>query len=179
MKFLNYFIVSIVIYTYSFPVQAFSNPLNFTGAWVLDSKASDKMDAIFDLQRVSWIKKKLGARLDAEQIIRQTPEGLTVIFDNLAGKITQNLYFDGKEHLTKNPAGHDVRLTTSWYANGKVLKVTGPAKTEDGLEGILTEVRTLSTDETTMLLTITVELPNGKRASVKRVFQRNHEDSYQ
>lgn len=165
-------VLTILFIVYSFPCSTYANQVDFSGSWELDSDASDSMDAIFNLQKISWLKKKFGAKLDAKSVIKQTSEGLSITFDNLAGKTTQHLYFDGKEHLTKNPAGHDARFSTTWSKDGKVLTSTGPSITKDGLNGTLTEVRTLSEDNATMFLTISVKLPNGKSASVRRVFRK-------
>ena len=97
---------------------------------------------------------------------------MKITYDNALGQNTQQLFFDGKKHLTKNPAGLDTWLTTTWSKDGKALTSTGPSKTEDGLPGTVTEIRTLSADGTTLFLTINLELSNGRSASVKRVFRK-------
>lgn len=172
MKFIKCLVLTVTFMVFSLQCDTYANQIDFSGSWELDKDASDSMDAIFDLQKISWVKKKMGANLDAKPVIRQTSEGLIIAFDNVAGKTTQHLYFDGKEHLTQNPAGHDARFTSTWSKDGKALISTGPSITEDGLKGTLTEVRELSEDKTTMILTVSVKLANGKSASVRRVFRK-------
>ncbi len=84
---------------FTLSVGAQTRQIDFSSTWELDSKASDSMDAIFDLQKISWIKKKLGANLDAEPVIKATADGLNVTFDNIAGKTIQQLFFYEKPRI--------------------------------------------------------------------------------
>lgn len=158
--------------TLPLPSPATAEHPNFTGTWSLDTDASGSMDPIFKLQGISWTKRKLGATLDNELKATQTADKLSIVFDNLKGTITQELYPDGKPHETMNPAGRAVTFTTTWSEDGKSLVSTGLTVTEEGTHATITVRRSLSADEKTMTLRLEVVLKDGRKASTRRVFLR-------
>ena len=161
-----------VLLTIMVPWSASAEHADFTGTWALDTAASGSMDPIFKLQGISWAKRKVGAKLDAEQKVTQTADKITTVFNNLKGTITQEMYFDGKPHATVNPAGYPVTFTSHWFEDGKVLVSTGPTVTDQGITATITERRSLSADGKILVLQLEVVLPDGRKASTKRVFLR-------
>ena len=161
-----------ILMTGLIPSSALAQRPDFTGTWALDKAASDSMDPVFQLQGISWAKRKLGANLDAKQEISQHEDNLVIVFDNLVGNVTQKLYFDGVPRASVNPAGHDATFTSSWSQDGKFLVATGPVKTHDGTTAITTERRSLSPDGRTLTLHVEVALPDGRKAAVNRVFRK-------
>jgi len=145
---------------------------DFSGRWLLDEAASGSMDPILDLQGVGWAQRKLAEGLDAKVTITQTAETLTATYENLAGDPTQVLHFDGKPHESVNPAGLPVTFSARWTQGDAVLVASGPATTEDGAAGTLTETRSLSADGRTMTIRIEVVAPGGRKATTTRVFRR-------
>lgn len=143
---------------------------DFSGDWVLDEDASQPLDAILKLQDVPWYKRAVAETLDARVTIRQSGDALTLTFDNIAGDAVQELRIGAGPHPTVNPAGMPATLTTRW--DGDALVAEGPATTDDGTRGVMTERRTLSADGRTMTLQVTAELPGVGAASTVRVFRR-------
>lgn len=145
---------------------------NFSGVWVLDTEASDSMDTLFELQGISWIKRKFATKLDVKQTLTQTDEKLELVFDNILGIHRQVLYFDGKPHVTVNPGGREFTLSSHWIDNDQVLISTGPITTEDGAAAMIMERRSLSTNGTILKLLLKLSLNDGREAIAMRVFQR-------
>lgn len=145
---------------------------DFSGVWMLDAEASGSMDAVFELQGISWIKRKFAAQLDVKQTLTQSDEKLELVFDNLLGTHHQRLYFDGKPHVTVNPGGREVTLSSRWVDNDQVLISTGPTTTEDGAAATITERRSLSANGTILTLHLKLFLDDGREAAARRVFQR-------
>lgn len=147
-------------------------PLDFSGHWLLDADASQSLDAVLEVQGVSRLKRKLGATLDNDLELTQSTDKLVVVFDNILGRITQELYFDGRPHSTHNPARQEVSFTTSWADDHRTLMSSGPLVTDDGATGAMSERRTLSADGRTMTIRVQVTMDNGAAATVERVFRK-------
>lgn len=147
-------------------------PPDFSGRWSLDKAASGSMEPLLQLQDVSWLLRKLAAGLDSEVTIQQTATGMTLEFDNMLGRTTQRLIFDGQPHPTKNPAGGAATLTATWVEGGAALLTTGPVAVDEGQEGVLAERRRLSADGETMVLDVEMTVPSGASASVRRVWTK-------
>ena len=147
-------------------------PPDFSGHWLLDAEASGSMDAVLEVQGVSWVKRKLATTLDNEQLLTQSPDGLVIVFDNILGNITQELVFDGRPHTTLNPGGQQVTFSTAWADDHRALTSSGPVVTDDGTVGTLSERRTLSSDGQTMHLQVRVTMATGASATVTRVFDK-------
>jgi len=145
--------------------------VDFSGSWVLDERLSQPMDPIFALQDMSWAVRKAAASFDSKARISQSADRLTVTFDNLLGEQRQELFFDGAPHTTVNPAGVPTTFTSAW-ADGVRLVASGSLKSEEGQEGTLTEVRTLSEDGQVMTVRVQVTLSGGETASAARAYRR-------
>ena len=78
------FIPMLSFLIYILPSIGLADEVNFSGSWKLDSKASQSMDPILDLKKISWVKKKLGANLDAKQMINQTKTDLKALAQKIA-----------------------------------------------------------------------------------------------
>lgn len=141
---------------------------DFSGSWSFDPSASQTLDAVFQLQGLSWIKRKAGEGLDKSVVITQTDSQLVATYQNMLGKNVTTLWFDGAAHDTSNPAGVEVNLTTRWDGDS-VLVSTGSAEFE-GTPGVVTERR--SVDGDTMTLVLSMETEKGAKASARRVFRR-------
>lgn len=157
-----------------FALLALLSPLaalsaDFTGTWRLDDAASQSMDDVLALQDISWAKRKVAGYLDNNVVIVQSSDRMTVTFENVLGSHRQELVFSGQPHQTVNPAGLPTAFASRWV--GEELVCTGPTSDGEGLGGVITERRSLSADEQTMILMVTVET-GGQQATVKRVFRR-------
>jgi len=145
--------------------------VDFSGSWVLDDSLSQPMDPIFALQDLSWAVRKAAASFDSKATITQSADRLTVTFDNLLGEHRQELFFDGAPHTTVNPAGVPTTFSSAW-ADGVKLVASGSLKNEEGQEGTLTEVRTLSEDGQVMTVQVQLTLSGGETASAVRAYRR-------
>jgi len=147
-------------------------PTDFSGHWLLDADASQRLDAVLEVQGVSRLKRKLAAGLDNDLELTQSTDKLVVVFDNILGRITQELYFDGRPHVTHNPARQEVTFTTNWADDHRTLISSGPLVDDDGATGTMSERRTLSADGRTMYIRVQVTMDGGAAATVERVFQK-------
>lgn len=151
-------------------LQAFAQPPDLSGTWVLDAEASESMAPILAAQGVPWIARKVAEDLDTPHAIQQDATSLTITFDNLAGSHVQVLRFDGQPHTTVNPAGLATTFASSW-SDGQ-LRSEGPVL--DGGEQVATlvEVRTLTADGDTLHLDVTLTGVDGTSRTARRVFTR-------
>lgn len=156
-----------ILFAFLMPLRALG--ADFSGQWVLDAGASQKLDPIFDMQEVSWAKRKVAETLDSSFTIAQSADRMTITYSNVVGTFNQVLIFDNKPHATKNPAGRTVTLNTQW--SGEALVSTGETQVGESGSGVITAHRSLSGDGNIMNMTIKLQ-SNGQSATVKRVFRR-------
>lgn len=150
---------------------AFAAPADFTGTWVMDEAASTSLEPVFKLQGVAWAKRKIAEGLDQEQLITQDGDRVSVVFDNIVGRMEQKLVADGKPHETVNTANRPVTFTTNWLADGG-LQGKAVLMSEAGKPADLTVTRRLSADGKTMSIDVLLVAESGEKASGKRVFRK-------
>lgn len=69
---------------------------NFTGSWKVDTRRSDRLDAIFAAMSVSWLTRKIVSSVDIRTHIYQTKECFIVKDDSVLGSFIMSLVPDGK-----------------------------------------------------------------------------------
>jgi hypothetical protein len=150
---------------------AHAAPADFTGNWVMDESASTSLEPVFKLQGVAWAKRKLAEGLDQQQLITQSGDSVSIVFDNIVGRMEQKLVADGKPYETVNTANRPVTFTTTWLSDGG-LQGKAVLMSEEGKPADLTVTRRLSADGKTMTIDVTLVAGAGEKASGKRVFRK-------
>ncbi|MBN1672383.1 MAG: hypothetical protein JXR37_15185 [Kiritimatiellae bacterium] len=155
--------------------QAAPGPVDFTGTWELDLRASrsEAFDRIMALQGMNRLERTLLNRVVVTQVIRQeTNDVLRLDIRSTFISRQEVQYLDGREMTTTNFKGKAVTTVSSWNQDRSAVIGKMPLKSRDGKPGLLTITRALSPDRKTMYLVMTFAGEGEEPSQALRVFHR-------
>ena len=146
-----------------------SPPVDFSGQWQLDVKASDSMDPILEAVGLSFLERALFNNSVVTHIITQTAERFTIEVKTAFFSRTDNLPLNGEPTPTVDPAGRPVESTSVWSDDARQL-ITRIRVTPDQQEFTMT--RSLDEGQDTMEVLIEFFPKEGKSLTSRRVYRR-------
>jgi hypothetical protein len=96
--------------SFLFLVSSAPGLTDFSGAWVLDLRASSSPEPILKRLGASWVERTLGSSLQLQSTYTQTPDFLTVQLRDPAFNRTDVMRIDNKPETKKRPAPDDTRF---------------------------------------------------------------------
>ena len=94
----------------------------WTGVWVLDKEASDRIGPLLKLLDAPWIARTLADRLTPTLTITVLGErGLSVVNENRLQTSERMLWADGIERERRDPSGRKVLSKEFWTATGQLV----------------------------------------------------------
>ncbi len=118
---------------------------NFTGAWVLDLKASTSLDPLMTQIGAGFLDRKYAAHTKLKATLNQTPDVLTIAARGPGFALNQTLYLDGRNDPSylQILGATSVNTKTVWSKDYKQLVETHHIRTKKGRDGELTIKRNL------------------------------------
>jgi hypothetical protein len=138
------------------------NP-DFTGAWVLDLKASTSLDPLMKQIGAGFIDRKYAAHTRLRAKLEQTADVLTIAASGPGFAFNQTLYLDGRNDPSSlQILGASAVNTKTIWSNGKKgnkqLVETHHIKTKQGKDGELIVKRKLIDDGNTVVVVYKLKL---------------------
>jgi hypothetical protein len=139
------------------------NKPNFTGAWVLDLKASTSFDALMTQIGAGFIDRKYAAYTRLRAKLDQTTDVLTIAARGPGFTFNQTLYLDGRNDPSSLQilGATSVNTKTIWSMSKKgnnQLVETHHIRTKQGRDGELTIKRKLIDDGKTVVVVYKLKL---------------------
>jgi hypothetical protein len=150
---------------------------NFSGAWVLDLRASTSFDPLMTQIGASFIDRKYAAHTKLKATLQQTGDVLTIAARGPAFAFNQTLYLDGRDDpgSLQILGATSVNTKTVW-SNGKKgnkqLVETHHIRTKRGRDGELTIKRKLIDDGKTVVVVYNLKLDDEPTSTSARQIWR-------
>ena len=149
-----------------------ANPIDLSGTWVLDYKASDPMDDLLKAEGFSVIERRLYAHVGVTLTIQQKSEQVVIHVQTAVVNDDEVLRTDGTQQSREVfHIGHVVSRT-HWDDGGKALITLTELKAGDGSPANGTVKRTLADNGRSLLQHLTLQLHDGRTIKVKAVYRR-------
>ena len=148
---------------------------NFTGAWVLDLKASTSLDPLMTQIGASWLDRKYAAHIELEATLHQTADVLTIAARGPAFALNQTLYLDGRNDPSRNLqilGATSVNTKTVWSKDNKQLIETHHIRTKQGRDGQLIIKRNLIDDGKAVVVAMILKLKEAPNPTSARQIWR-------
>ena len=149
---------------------ALAAPVDLSGTWVLDLKASGDLDPILEVSGASWLERQAAKGLSVTRIIQQDGDTLRIEIDTSAKDAQETVTVDGVARQRTTERGKAATVTHRWKGASWVSESVGAG--EAGQAVRVTQTNTLSADGAT--LTTRIRLVRGEEAPivVDRVYRR-------
>lgn len=145
---------------------------NFSGKWVLDTKASDPVDEILKEQGVSWLERQAAKSIKITQDIRQDPYKVTVVFGTGNKTKTEVFPLDGSVQVSQGDRFGTVKTKTMWSPDGMTLITISESTSSSQTFKTLKLSRKIQDQGKTMFQLVEMQLKNGKVLKANRVFRK-------
>jgi hypothetical protein len=146
---------------------------DFSGAWVLDLRASSSPEPILKRLGASWVERTLGSSLQLQSTYIQTPDSLTVQLRGPAFNRTDVMRIDNKPETKEEPRTGRYTIRTFWSAHGTQLVSTISLRTKDSRDAQFSIVRELTDGGKTLVLTGTLKVTDESGTyTVRRVWRK-------
>lgn len=153
------------------PVLAGVHP-DFSGRWLLDSGASQSMDAILAAQGRTWMERKLYDSVSITQVITQTEKELVIVIESSAAPSrTEHLSLDGTNQ-TKETARAGTVITRTWWESDKTLTTSTQMKLADGSPADWIIRRSLADEGKTLIQAVELVAQDGRKWTSRRIFRK-------
>lgn len=153
------------------PLLAGSHP-DFSGRWLLDSGASQSMDAILAAQGRTWMERKLYDSVSITQVITQTDKELVIVIESSAAPSrTERLNLDGSNQ-TKETARAGTVTTRTFWESDTTLTTSTKMKLADGSPADWIIRRSLSDGGQTLVQAVELVAQDGRKYTSRRIFRK-------
>ena len=155
------------------PTQA-AKP-NFSGAWVLDLKASTSLDQLMTQIGAGFLDRKYASHVRLRATLQQSADVLTIAARGPGFALDETLYLDGRN----DPSGLQILGATSvntktvWSKHNKKIVETHHIRTKQGKDGELTIKRNLTDQGQTIVAAYFLKLdaePN--QTSARQIWRK-------
>ena len=156
-----------------FLVSGAAGLTDFSGAWVLNLRASSSPEPILKRLGASWVERTLGSSLQLQSTYTQTPDLLTVQLRGPAFNRTDVMRIDNKPETKEEARTGRYTIRTFWSAHGTQLVSTISLRTKDSREAQFIIVRSLADGGQTLVLTGTLRVTGESGTyTVRRVWRK-------
>ncbi len=143
---------------------------DFTGTWELDRRRSDSMDPMLERCGVGAAERAVATAFEPTVTIQQDGRRVMIHQETFTSSIDNEMILDGKRRSTTTPLGSmNVRATAK--KNGTIETETTTQCKRNGVAMTMTTKRYLKSNRE-MVLELNVDVGNGKRVAIRRVFTR-------
>ena len=156
---------------FSPPALADDRP-DFSGAWTLDSRASDPVEELLKAVGRSWLERKAASSARVTQRIVQTDDALTIEVDSTLRSTTEVLRTDGSIRTLTNEKGNQVSSRTFWSEDGAALITSTDAVLANGDRGRFVITRTIEDGGRTLRQRLELHMPDGRVLAADRILRR-------
>jgi hypothetical protein len=148
---------------------------DFTGAWVLDLKASTSLDQLMTQIGAGFLDRKYASHVRLRATLQQSADVLTIAARGPGFALDETLYLDGRN----DPSGLQILGATSvntktvWSKHNKKIVETHHIRTKQGKDGELTIKRNLTDQGQTIVAVYFLKLdeePN--QTSARQIWRK-------